>query len=55
MGLQYIYYAVVILIYIYIYSTTCHSGHLCKEVTCSMGTANPRPLQPGMLFIINFV
>ena len=23
------------------YSTTCHKGHLCKEDTCSMGTANP--------------
>ena len=23
------------------YSTTCHNGHLCKEDTCSMGTANP--------------
>ena len=27
--------------YIYIHSTTCHSGHLCKEDTWSMGTAYP--------------
>ena len=26
---------------IYIYSATCYNGHLCKEDTCSMGTANP--------------
>ena len=25
----------------YMYRTTCHSGHLCKENTCLMGTVNP--------------
>ena len=36
------------------YSTTCHSGHLCKEDTCSIGTANPSLFNLEWLFM-NFV